>query len=247
MFESIAHFFYLILYQPLFNILVLLHNWVPGHDLGIAIILLTLLIRVVLYPVSVRALNSQKALQKLQPEIKKIQQQNKDNKEKQAKETLELYKKEKINPFSGLFLGLIQVPILIALYRVFWSGLNPSELSVLYSFVPNPGALNTMFLHIIDLAKPSFLFAILAGITQYFQTKMLQPQLSGGEQGQSKGPDFGKAMQKQMLYFFPVFTIIILLNLPSALGLYWTASAVFSIIQQYIIFSKKEKPELMAK
>ncbi len=247
MFESVIHFFYLTLYQPLFNILVLFYNWIPGHDFGLAIIFLTLLIRVVLFPISIKALNSQKALQKLQPEIKKIQQQNKDNKEKQAKETLELYKKEKINPFSGLLLGLIQVPILIALYRVFWSGLNPSELSILYSFVPNPGQINALFLHIIDLSKPNFFFAILAGITQYFQAKMLQPQLSSGDQKENKGPDFGKAMQKQMLYFFPVFTVIILLNLPSALGLYWIASAIFTIGQQYIIFSKKNKPELVNK
>ena len=247
MFESIVHFFYLTLYQPLFNILILFYNWIPGHDFGLAIIFLTLLIRIVLFPISVKALNSQKALQKLQPEIKKIQQENKNDKEKQAKETLELYKKEKINPFSGLFLGLIQVPILIALYQVFWNGLNPNELSSLYSFISNPGELNTMFLRVIDLAKPSFLFAILAGVTQYFQTKMLQPQSASGERGQTKGPDFGKVMQKQMLYFFPVFTVIILLNLPSALGLYWTASAIFSIVQQYIIFSKKSKSEVITK
>jgi YidC/Oxa1 family membrane protein insertase len=224
-----------------------LYNWTPGHDFGIAIILLTLLIRVILFPISVKALNSQKALQKLQPEIKKIQQQYKNEKEKQSKEILELYKKEKINPFSGLLLSLIQVPILIALYRVFWNGLNPGELSILYGFIPNPGQINAMFLHIIDLAKPNFLFAVLAGITQYFQTKMLQPKINPDDQKQNKGPDIAQAMQKQMLYFFPVFTVIILISLPSALGLYWIASAVFSIIQQYIILSKDNKPELIKK
>jgi YidC/Oxa1 family membrane protein insertase len=201
----------------------------------------------VLYPVSVKALKSQKALQKLQPEIKKIQQQYKNEKEKQAKEILDLYKKEKINPFSGLLLSLIQIPILIALYRVFWNGLNPNELSNLYGFIHNPGQINTIFLYIINLAKPNFFFAVLAGITQYFQTKMLQPPPNPDTQKQKDGPDIAETMQKQMLYFFPVFTVIILINLPSALGLYWIASAVFSIIQQYIILSKKDKPELINK
>ncbi len=107
MFESLVHFFYLILYQPLFNGLVFLYNNVPGHDFGIAIIILTILIRVVLYPVSVKAVNSQRSLQKLQPQIQELQKKYKDDKEKQARETLALYKKEKINPFSGLLLACV--------------------------------------------------------------------------------------------------------------------------------------------
>ena len=239
MFESITHFFYIILYQPLFNSLVLLYNYVPGHDFGIAIILLTLIIRLILYPVSVKAVNSQRSLQKLQPKMQEIQKKYKDDKEKQAKETLELYKKEKINPFSGLLLAFIQLPILIALYRVFWEGLNPKELAGLYSFVLNPGHINVLFLNLIDLSKPNLIFAVLAGLVQYFQTKMLVPKTSG----QSKGADFSQVMQKQMVYFFPVFTVVILMSLPSALGVYWVASGLFSIIQQYLIFKKDDGPE----
>jgi len=243
MFGSVANFFYIILYQPLFNALVLLYNYIPGHDFGVAIIFLTVIIRVILYPVSVKAVNSQRSLQKLQPQILEIQKKHKDDKEKQAKETLDLYKKEKINPFSGLLLALIQLPILIALYKVFWEGLNPKELVTLYSFVVNPGQINALFVHLVDLSKPNLIFAILAGLTQYFQTKMLTPKSTPKPAGQDKKPDFSQAMQKQMLYFFPVFTIIILLGLPSALGLYWTVSGLFSIIQQYFIFKKHGGPE----
>lgn len=247
MFESITNFFYIILYQPLFNALVLLYNYVPGHDFGIAIIALTLIIRVILYPISVKAVKSQRGLQKLQPQLAEVQKKYKGDKERQAKEILDLYKKEKINPFSGLLLALIQLPILIALYRVFWDGLNPKQLSSLYSFVANPVHINALFLHIIDLSKPNLIFAILAGLTQYFQTKMLMPKTAPAPAEKNKGADFSQMMQKQMLYFLPVFTVIILIALPSALGLYWTISGLFSIIQQYLIFRKHGKPELIKK
>ena len=142
-----------------------------------------------------------------------------------------------------MFIGIIQLPILIALYKVFWSGLNPSELASLYSFVSNPGQINALFLHIIDLSKPNFGFAVLAGLIQYFQTKMLLPKTDPKTGGQKKENDFTQAMQKQTVYFLPVFTVIILINLPSALGLYWATSGLFSIAQQCLIIGKNNKPE----
>ncbi len=235
MFETLIKFFTVLLYYPLFNILVFLYNYLPGHDFGIAIILLTIIIRIILYPVSVKALNSQKTLQALQPKIQEIQKKYKNNKEQLAKETLELYRKEKINPFSGLFLAIIQLPILIALYTVFWKGLNPSELANLYSFVSSPGQINAIFLAVIDLSKANFVLAVLAGITQFFQTKMLTPKNAPSH---VNGLDMSQIMQKQMVYFFPIITVFILMSLPSAIGLYWTVSGIFSIIQQYFILKK---------
>ena len=235
MFELLIKFFDVTLFQPLFNSLVLLYNYLPGHDFGIAIIFLTIIIRVILYPVSVKALNSQKTLQALQPKMQEIQKKHKGNKEQLAKETLELYRREKINPFSGLFLAIIQLPILIALYTVFWKGLNPEELANLYSFVSNPGQINAVFLGIVDLSKANFILAVLAGIFQFFQTKMLMPK---NNPGQGKASDMSQMMQKQMVYFFPFLTVFILMSLPSAIGLYWIVSGVFSIIQQYFILKK---------
>lgn len=237
MFSFIGTIFDVTLYRPLFNSLVFIYNYIPGHDFGIAIIVLTLLIRVILYPLSVKALNSQRALQKLQPKLQEIQKKYKDDKEKQGMETLELYRKEKINPFSGLFLALIQFPILIALYQVFWRGLNTSELTRLYSFVVNPVYVNPTFLHWIDLSKPHIAFATLAAILQFVQTKMLLPNKV---KAPGEGPDVSEIMQKQMVYIFPFVTVIILMKLPAALGMYWIVSGIFSIIQQYI-FLKKEK------
>ena len=235
MFELLINFFNVLLYYPLFNFLVLLYNYLPGHDFGIAIIFLTIIIRIILYPVSIKALNSQKTLQELQPKVQEIQKKYKNNKEQLAKETLKLYRQEKINPFSGLFLAIIQLPILIALYTVFWKGLNSSELANLYSFVPNPGQINAIFLGLIDLSKANFIFAVMAGIIQFFQTKMLMPK---SESIKGKSSDISQMMQKQMVYFFPFLTIFILMKLPSAIGLYWIVSGVFSIIQQYFILKQ---------
>ena len=241
MFASLINFFYIILYQPLFNCLVLLYDYIPGHDFGIAIVFLTIIIRLILFPISVKAVNSQRGLQKLQPQIQELQKKYKDDKEKQAKEIFALYKNEKINPFSGLLLALIQLPILIALYRVFWSGLNPKELAGLYTFILNPVHINASFLHIINLSKPNLIFAVLAGLVQYFQTKMLMPKTDEQKVKKNNEPDISQIMQKQTLYFFPAFTVIILISLPSALGLYWVVSGLFSIVQQYLVF-KKDKP-----
>jgi len=235
MFEFFVNIFDVFLYWPLFNCLVLIYNYLPGHDFGLAIICLTILIRFILYPLSVKALSSQKALQRLQPQLKEIQEKYKSDKEKQAKETLELYRKEKINPFSGLFLIILQFPILIALYRVFWQGLKPEELKNLYAFVVNPMHINAMFLHTINLSQPNLIFAVLAGILQFFQTKMLLPPTPKNPKDQA---DMSLVIQKQMIYFFPVITIVILYRLPAALGLYWITSGIFSIIQQYFILKK---------
>lgn len=233
MFGFLADTFNIFLYHPLFNALIFIYNHLPGNDFGLAIIFLTIIIRFLIYPISIMAINSQKALQKLQPKLKEIQEKYKNDKEKQTRETLGLYKKEKINPFSGLFLAIVQIPILIALYKVFWNGLKPEEFVNLYGFISNPIHINPFFLAVIDLSKPNLLFAALAGIAQFFQTRMLMPK-QGGSQKNSN--EMSAIMQKQMVYFFPFLTLIILLKLPAALGLYWTVSGAFSIIQQYLAF-----------
>ncbi len=239
MLNFLATAFNVILYKPLFNLLILLYDYIPGKDFGIAVIFLTLIIRVIVYPLSVRAVKSQKVLQAVQPKVQEIQKKYKNDKEKQAKEVFELYKKEKINPFSGLFLTLIQLPILIALYRVFWNGLKSEELANLYNFVLNPGHISPIFLGIFDLSKPNLWFAIAAAALQFFQTKMFIPKVKSEEKKSANEPDFSKILQKQMLYFSPVLTMIILVTLPSALGLYWAVSGIFSIIQQYFILKKQ--------
>jgi YidC/Oxa1 family membrane protein insertase len=235
MMNFFIHGFTVLLYNPLFNALILLYLYLPGHDFGIAVIVLTIIIRIVLYPLMVKSLKSQKTLSELQPKLQEIQQKYKDDKEKQTKEMMALYQKEKINPFGGCLPLLIQFPILIALYRVFWRGLHPSTITHLYGFVPNPGTINPNFLGLINLAEPSLALAFLAGIIQFFQSKMLMPQSKKSQEKKDQTTQFSDIMQKEMLYFFPIITVFILWKLPSAIGLYWVVTGLFSIYQQHLV------------
>lgn len=240
--DLLINAFNIILYQPLFNALVLLYEYLPGHDFGVAVIILTILIKLLFYPLGAQAIRSQKALSELQPKIKEIQEKYKTDREKQGKAMMELYQKEKINPFSGCLPLLIQLPILIALYQVFWRGFQPEQMTYLYSFVPQPGLINPTFFGIVNLAQPSFLLAIFAGIAQFIQTKMLTPKTPKSK-SKDKTSQFSNMMQKQMLYFFPIFTAFILLKMPSAIGLYWIVTTIFSIIQQYFIIKPHAQPK----
>ncbi len=234
--------FNLILYQPLFNTLILLYEYLPGHDFGVAVIALTVLIRLILYPLMVQSIKSQKVLGEAQPKMQEIQSKYKGDKEKQAKALMELYQKEKINPFGGCLPLLIQLPILIALYQVFWKGFQPAAMTYLYSFVPHPGVINPVFLGVINLAEASLALAVLAGITQFFQTKMVIPKTQT-KKSKDQMAQFSGMMQKQMLYFFPILTVFILWKLPAAIGLYWIITALFSILQQYIILKPRYAPK----
>jgi len=226
-------FFNKALYQPLFNALVWLYHSLPGNDFGIAVIALTVLIRLALHPLMSQSLKSQKILNELQPKIAEIQKKFKNDQQKQAEELIRVYQEQKINPFSGFLPMLIQLPLLIALYQVFWKGLQPGAMDGLYSFVSNSGAINPSFLGLINLSQASMILAVVAGITQYFQAKAMSPQANKSADGQAG--QMANMMQKQMLYLMPVFTIIILMRLPAAIALYWIVTSLFSIGQQYAV------------
>lgn len=232
--EFIINIFNQVLYYPLFNSLIWLYSNVSFNDLGIAIIILTVLIRFILYPLSKKAIQSQKAMSALQPKIKEIQKKYK-NKEEQAKQMMILYKGNKVNPMAGCLPILVQFPILIALYRVFFTGLNPEKLDGLYSFVQRPESLNFIFLGIVDLSARSVVLAVIAGILQFIQAKMIMPKkTSGKKQGMKIGNmDFSSLMGQQMTYFMPLITVFIALSLPAALPLYWIVITLFGIVQQY--------------
>lgn len=221
-----------ILYIPFFNFLVFLYNTVAFNDFGVAIILLTLIVRLVLSPLSVKTFRSQKALTALQPKIKEIQTKFKDDREKQTREIMEIYRSNRVNPFSGCLPLLIQLPILIALYRVSIAGFESNSFSVLYDFIGRPEFLNPASLGFINLTKRSFLLSLVAGTVQFMQTK-----LTPSFQKNQKGGQF-EAMNRQMLYFFPLITIIISMSFPAGLPLYWIATTVFSIFEQAYVNRK---------
>lgn len=229
--------FHSLFYEPLFNLLIFLYNTVPGHDFGVAIILVTVIIKILLIPSSNSAIKSQKEMADLQPKIKEIQKKYKDDREKQGLAMMELYKENKINPFGGFLSLIIQIPILIALYSVFLDGFNPEKLIGLYHFVVNPGIVNPSFLGLIDLSKSSIILAILASLLQYFQTKMMMPVIKNKE----KKDDFLSLLNQQMVYMAPFMTLLIGLKFPAGLTLYWTTITLFAIIQQYFVIGKKKK------
>ncbi len=225
-----ANFFYTTIYQPLFNLLIFFYNTFPAGGLGLSIILLTVIIKGALHPLGIKAARSQKELQKVQPEVRKIQEKYKNDKEIQAKKIMEVYKGAKVNPFSGILPLLIQIPILISLFQIFTRGLGSEEMVHLYSFVYDPGTINYIFLKFIDLSSPNIPLAIIAGVGQFVQMKMTMPPKNNTEQ---KGAM--KMMQSQMTLFLPGFTFLILLSLPSAVGVYWIITVMFSIFQQYLV------------
>ena len=145
-----------VLTEPLFNLLVFLYNNIPGNDFGIAIILLTILIKLALLPLSHQAIKGQKALQDLQPKMEVIKKQYKNDKEGQAKAMMELYKAEKVNPLSSCLPLLIQLPFLLAVYQVLIKGFHPESLGLLYSFVQNPGFINHISFGFLDLFSPFY-------------------------------------------------------------------------------------------
>ncbi len=238
-----SYIFHTFLYQPLFNVLIVLYQTVSFYDFGIAIIVLTVLIRFILYPVSQKGIRSQKEMFAIQPQIKKIQEQFKDNKEEQMKRVMALYKENKVNPFSGCLPILVQLPILIALYWVFISGFEENSLNNLYSFIHNPGSINNIFLGFINIAeKHNIVLALLAGAFQFWQSKMVLDQQTKGQTKKSMQGDFSSTMSKQMTYMMPVMTVLISYTLQAGLALYWITTTLFTIAQQWIVFKKQKNP-----
>jgi YidC/Oxa1 family membrane protein insertase len=234
------HLFTIIFYQPILNLLVWLYNIVPGHDIGIAIILLTIIVKIILLPLSKKMIESQKALQDLQPKIEEIKKQF-PAKEEQGKAMIKLYQENKINPLSSCLPLLIQLPFLIAVYQVFRTGLMKGSLDLVYPFIYRPEAIQAVSLGFLDLSKPNWVLAILAGLAQFWQAKMMitkkPPAAVAGQKG-ALDESMVAMMNKQMLYFMPAFTVFIGLSLPGGLTLYWFVVTILTALQQVFIFNK---------
>jgi YidC/Oxa1 family membrane protein insertase len=233
------------IYRPLYNLLIFVYNIIPFHDFGIAIIIVTLVIKLLLIPLSKKQIESQKKMQEMQPKIKEIQEKHKGDKEKQSRALMEFYKVNKTNPFSGCLPTVFQLIFLIAIYRVLFNISNAGLLvdnKELYSFIANPGQINQYFLGLIELSKtvdlghlsikiiPQLLLILAAAASQYVQIKMLTPTKAAPSK--NNNPDLSQMMTKQMMYLGPILTLFIGIKFPAGLALYWLVSTVFSIIQQ---------------
>jgi YidC/Oxa1 family membrane protein insertase len=233
-----GNIFQIIFYQPILNLLVFLYNIIPGHDIGLAIVLLTIIIKLVLLPLSKQSIKSQKALQDIQPKIDEIKKKYSNDKEGQSRAMIELYKENKVNPFSSCLPLLIQLPFLFAVFRVFRTGLSNGSLQLVYSFIPKPETINPIAFGFIDLSKPNAYLAVLAGLAQFWQTKMMTTKKPEVKSEGAKDESMMAMMNKQMLYMMPAMTVFIGLTLPGGLSLYWFVFSLFSALQQVYVFRR---------
>jgi YidC/Oxa1 family membrane protein insertase len=233
-----------IFFRPLLNALIFLTDILPFHDLGFAVIILTILVRLALFPFTHHSVKAQVKMRALEPDIARIKHEHKDNQEEQARKTMALYKEHGVNPFSGCLMLLIQLPLLIALYRVFLVGITDID-TQLYSFVSAPESIGVVFLGVIHLMEVSVFLAATGALTQFVQMKLAVPPSRNTTNTTEKlsfatKPDFSRIMTTQMTYVMPVIIFIIGLQFPSAVSLYWTTMNVFAIIHEMIVRKKAE-------
>ncbi|HLD21376.1 MAG TPA: YidC/Oxa1 family membrane protein insertase [Patescibacteria group bacterium] len=264
-------FFLVVLYQPLFNLLIGIYHILPWKDLGLAIIILTLLIKLILFYPSLKAMRAQKALQDVQPKLAELKKKYANDKEELGKQIMSFYKENKVNPLSSCLPVLIQLPILWALFKVFFAGLatDPQtglivvdQLNNLYEplrSIYQTTPINHMFLGFVNLAATKNIpLAVLSGVAQFLQAKMLSTKKAAVQTPASKDEALAASMNKQMLYFFPIITIIFGFQFPAGVTLYWLFSTLFTWVQQLIFLRDRtnnthtpsasaKKPELPAK
>lgn len=231
--------FHTFFYEPLYNLLVVVLTYTPLHDIGTAIVIVTLIVKGLLLPLNLSSLRTQYMMKKIEPQLQKIKELQKKDPQIASKQMMALYKEEKINPFSSLFGMILQIPIFFALYFVFSKGLI-NDPDSLYSFVTFPDKLHTLAFGIFDVTQRNVVVAVLAGIASYFlavrQTESMTTKKS--EKEQSFQDQFMKSMKIQLLYVLPVIIAISGMFLPSALALYWLVSNIVSYAQDVYMKNK---------
>ena len=238
----IKEFFKTILYTPLFNLLVLFAWLTPGDSIGWGIIFVTIFVKLALWVPSAKAIRSPIQMSQYRDDIKEIQDKHKGDKAAQSKATMAFYKEKGINPLAGCLPLLIQLPVLIILYRVFIVGLGDFRGDLLYSFMPQIDSINIYFFG-LNLSEPSMIIMpLIAAGFQFAQSKHMM--ILNPPPKNSKDP--AANMQKQMLYMFPVITFFIARSFPAGLALYWATNAILSTIQQEVIRRtyQPEKPDV---
>ncbi len=232
----ISSIFHTLVYDPIYNALVFFVDVVPGHDVGLAVIIVTIIVRVILYPLSKKAIKAQMDMKRIAPEIEEIKKKFKDKPEEQGRAIFALYRERGVSPFAGLFLLLIQLPILLGLYFVFAQGGLPSiNADLLYSFVPTPPSVDMEFLGLIDMAGKSLVLALLAGVTQFIYTRLsMGPRGSAVAAEASFSAEMARTFDLQARYALPLIVAGIAYFIAAAAPLYWLTSNLFMIGQELL-------------
>lgn len=242
----ISSVFNALVYNPLYNGLVFFVDIVPTHDMGVAVILLTIVVRVILFPLSRQAVRTQAAMRDVAPEIEELKKKFKDKQEEQARAIFALYRERNIRPFASFFLVLLQLPILFGLYFVFWRGGLPSvSADLLYAFVSTPENVNMEFLSLINMGERSVALAFFAGVTQLIYARLsMGPRKPAAESDGSFSADMARSFDLQARYVLPIMIAGIAYTVSAAVPLYWVASNTFMILQELAMgrrFSEKSK------
>lgn len=222
-------------YRPIYNGLMFFTSMTPGYNLGLAIILLTLLIRTLLLVPSHKAMKAQRRMQEVQPRLEKIKEKYKGDQQKIAAETMAIWKEAKVNPFGSCLPILLQFPFLIALFYVIQSGINPDNTYLLYSQYGDLSLqnININFLGVLDLTKRNFyVLPLIIGGLQFFQM-----QLAMSKKTKNKGKKSNEmAMATNvMTYVMPVMIAVFTASLPAGVGIYWGTSTFYGIVQQVFV------------
>jgi YidC/Oxa1 family membrane protein insertase len=239
-------FLIVLFYKPLYNGLIFLLGSLPFADVGLAVILFTILVKLILMPLSKKSLETQVQLKKLEPEIDEVKNKYKNDVSVQGAKIMDIYKNNNINPFSGFLLILIQIPIIFSLYYIFLrGGLPVINTDILYSFVPIPANIDMHLLGKFNLAEKSIILALLAGITQFLVTwRALPPQeKKKGSSEFSMKDELARSLNLQMKFIMPVVIVFIAYSLSAVVALYWTTSNAFAVIQEYFIRKRIYKNE----
>ncbi len=225
------------IHDPLYNALVFLVGIVPGHDVGIAVILLTIAVRIILFPLAKRAVATQLAMKTVAPEIEAIKKKYEDDREQQSRAIFALYKERGIHPFSGIGLVLLQFPVLIALYWVFsHGGLPEIHTETLYSFIQIPSAVNMLFVGLIPMNGHSIFLAVTAALSQFAYTRLSMGSAKTVDPSpieSSLSGEMAKSFDMQARYILPAFIGVIGYTVVAAAPLYWTTSNLFMLAQEY--------------
>lgn len=221
-----------VFYQPLYNGLIFLIAVLPGASAGLGVILLTMLIKLALFPLSQKAARFQMVMKQHEGEVDRIKERFKNDRQGQGKAIMDFYRERGINPFAGILPIFIQIPVVIALYYVFFKGGLPAiDSALLYSFVPVPPVVDMHFLG-IDMAGKSVFLAVLVAVTQYIQGRLSLPAPKARGEKPSFGEDLAHGMHLQMKYVMPVFMGFVSYAVAGAVALYFITSNVFTIGQE---------------
>lgn len=245
MFNSIWHNFF---FDPVYNGLIFFIDVVPGGDVGVAIILTTIVVKFILLPLSIRAAKTQVVMREIEPKLKELKEKYPD-KQEQARQTLEVYKEAGVNPFASIFQLFLQIPIIIALYLAVYSGggvsLPDINIDLLYSFIPQPETVTMLFLGVIDIAAKSLPLAFLAGATQFIHTHLSMPKMEPKKETDKPDlkADFARSMQMQMRYVMPVLIFFVAYTISAAIALYFTVSNLAAIAQEFVVRKHRKGSE----